>query len=309
MQSHIDHERTSGNVYYKFENDGRATKVPGGYDAKAHELERYRHLYGAGLEAQNARHRESRHHERCRTLEQLYQSKRTAPMETILQVGNTHSEMDPKEQARILWGAACDLVNELRKKYGENIQLLDMSLHTDEQVGHIHLRYTFAAHDKGYMVPNQSKALAEMGYTKPDAAEAKSRYNNPLISFTDATRERFYALCEARGIEIDREVISPSQRHQERQESRCAALQGFIGVLENQAAESLERAMLNEFMRVGRYFNHEGEKCRVLDAYKKFREHKLHELKQQYPEHQDIYSHLENKSTEDIEHDFDDREH
>ena len=282
MQSHIDHERTSGNVCYKFTNDGHSVRVKGGYDSRAHELDRFEHIYGDGLRAQNARHLAARQKSRVRTMDQLYQDKRTAPMETILQVGNSKSQLTRQEQVAALWGAACDLVLELRKKPG--LELLDLSLHLDEQVPHIHLRYTFAARDRyGHMMPNQTQALKAMGYTNPEPGKT-TRYNNPLIAFTDETRERFYALCEARGMEIDREVISPSQRHQERQESRCAALQKLYEALTNRAFPEMEQYLRNQFIDTYQVRSSKGGTKPIKEFYQEFAAQQLADLEQQHPD-------------------------
>lgn len=282
VQSHIDHERTSGNQCYKFTNDGHSVKVTGGYDSRAHELDRYEHIFGEGLRAQNARHLAARQKSRVRTMEQLYQDKRTAPMETIFQVGNSTSQLSRKEQAETLWGAACALVLELRKKPG--LELLDLSLHMDEKVPHIHFRYCFAARDRyGHMMPNQTQALKAMGYTNPEPGKT-TRYNNPLIAFTDETRERFYALCEARGMEIDREVISPSQRHQERQESRCTALQKLYEAMTQKAFPEMEQYLRNQFIDTYQVRSSKGGTKPIKDFYQEFAAQQLADLEQAHPD-------------------------
>lgn len=290
-QSHIDSSRTKENIYFKFENNGKAVRVQGGYDSRAHELSRYEYLFGKGIEAQNQRHKDSRHAERCRTVEQVYQNKRTAPMETILQVGNTKSNLTAKEQTSILYGAVCDLANDLKKRYGKSIQFLDMSIHLEESVPHCHFRYVFACQDRGYTMPNQSKALKEMGFEAPDKDKPRSRYNNPLISFTDATRERFYGFCEARGVEIDREVKSPSKRHQERQESRCEALQQKIDQFQKfkelfikKDFPEIEKAMLTEFVNTHQVRRSSGGKKPIRDFYEDFLQSKLISFEKDFPE-------------------------
>lgn len=281
-QSHIDHIRTSGNIYYKFTNEGKAVKVEGGYNAREHELDRYNHIYGDWLQAQNKRHLAARQKARVRTMEQVYQDKRTAPMETILQVGNSHSELDRGQQANILWGAACDLVKELMKKPG--IELLDMTLHRDEKVVHIHLRYCYKSQDRyGHNAPNQTQALKDMGYTNPKEGKT-TRYNNPLIAFTDETRERFYQLCEARGIEIDREVISPSQRHQERQESRCAALEKLYELITKRAFREMDDYLRNRFIDTYELHNDKGQTKSIKEIYNEYAASQVASMEQRHPE-------------------------
>lgn len=90
-QPHIDQERIHLNQYLQYMGDGTAVGHRGGrggYDSRKHELERYRQLYGEGLEARNQRYRASGHRERVKTMSQVYRDPKTAPMETIFQLGN-----------------------------------------------------------------------------------------------------------------------------------------------------------------------------------------------------------------------------
>ena len=96
------------------------------------------------------------------------------------------------------------------------MKFLDAALHMDEKSPHIHSRCTLGAVDKfGHFVPNQNEALKQMGFERPDPSKPLSRYNSPIISFTDEIREIFYKNCEKQGLKIDREVKSASHRQEE----------------------------------------------------------------------------------------------
>ena len=89
-QPHIDQKRIHLNQYLQYLGDGTAIGHRGGgggYDSRKHELERYRHLYGEGLDARNQWYRASGHRERVKTMSQVYRDPKTAPMETIFQLG------------------------------------------------------------------------------------------------------------------------------------------------------------------------------------------------------------------------------
>ncbi len=228
QESHIDHERTSQNINFQFTNDGGIVRC-GSFDAKDFEKSRYAFLYGAGQDAKNARYIKDGHPERCRTIDQLYASPKTAPMETILQIGTRDTDIDPRLRLEMLTKAAFELVDSLRKRWGENLHFLDLSIHCDESTPHIHARMTFSALDKfGQRVPNQAQAFAAMGIHRPDPEAKESKYNCPLISFSDAIRTEFYDLCEKQGIQIDREVHSPSKKHLDALEYRCQQMEAEV---------------------------------------------------------------------------------
>ena len=231
MENHIDHERTAENIHFQFTNDGQIIRC-GSFDAKAFELERYEHLYGAGQRAKNERYIQDGHPERCKTIEDIYTSKRTAPMETIVQLGNRDTDIDPQERMRKLAAATFQLIDNMRQRWGDNFHILDISLHQDESVIHGHIRSTFSATDTfGYQVPNQSKAFAAMGIERPDPTAKEGKYNCPLMTFSETIRQEFYDLCERQGVAIDREVKNPSQKHLSVLEYKCQQMTAEVASL------------------------------------------------------------------------------
>ena len=226
QERHIDHNRTDQNINLQFTAEGRVRRC-GSFDAKAFELSRYEQLYGPGQEAKNARYIQDGHPERCKTVADIYASRRTAPLETILQIGSRDTEIDPEERREMLMGAAAELISNMQSRWGENIQFLTLSLHQDEAgADHIHARMTFCALDKfGQRVPNQAQAFEAMGIQRPDPTAKEGKYNCPLITFSEIIRQEFYDLCEKRGIVIDREVKNPSQKHLSVLEYKCQQLE------------------------------------------------------------------------------------
>lgn len=246
QQSHIDQERAGLNVYIQFNREGSMYVIKGGqggFDARKHEMKRYKELYGEGLEARNERYTKTRHTERCRTIKDLYQDPKSAPMETIFQVGNSRDKMDPKIRTNLLIKAWTETVQIMQQKYGKNMHFLDAALHRDEAVDHVHCRVAFIGHDRhGFAVPSQNSAMNEMGIERPDLSKPNTKYNNPTITFTDELRETFYQACERQGIQIDRNVISHSKRQVEILEYKCDQYRKENQELEQEKQEHIQAA-------------------------------------------------------------------
>ena len=237
QEHHIDHDRTEQNINLQFTAEGKVRRC-GSFDAKAFELSRYEELYGPGQEAKNARYIADGHPERCKSVADIYASRRTAPLETILQIGSRDTDIDPQERKEKLMGAAAELISNMQQRWGDNLHFLTLSLHNDEGVEHIHTRLSFSATDKfGHRVPNQSQAFEAMGIQRPDPTTKEGKYNCPLITFSELIRNEFYDLCEKRGIVIDREVKNPSQKHLSVLEYKCKKMEEVVDILTTQKKE------------------------------------------------------------------------
>ena len=237
QERHIDHSRTDQNINLQFTAEGRVRRC-GSFDAKAFELSRYEELYGTGQEAKNARYIADGHPERCKSVADIYASRRTAPLETIIQLGSRDTDIDSQERKEKLMAATAELIDGLQKRWGDNLHLLDLAIHLDEGVAHCHLRMTFSALDKfGQRVPNQAQAFEAMGIQRPDPTAKEGKYNCPLITFSEIIRTQFYDLCEKRGIVIDREVKNPSQKHLSVLEYKCKKMEEVVDILTTQKKE------------------------------------------------------------------------
>ena len=237
QERHIDHSRTDQNINLQFTAEGRVRRC-GSFDAKAFEISRYEELYGTGQEAKNARYIADGHPERCKSVADIYASRRTAPLETIIQLGSRDTDIDPQERKEKLMAATAELIDGLQKRWGDNLHLLDLAIHLDEGVAHCHLRMTFSALDKfGQRVPNQAQAFETMGIQRPDPTAKEGKYNCPLITFSEIIRTQFYDLCEKRGIVIDREVKNPSQKHLSVLEYKCKKMEEVVDILTTQKKE------------------------------------------------------------------------
>ena len=226
-QPHIDAQKFELNRYWKFEQKDRTFSIKkidggkGGFDARKHELAIYEKLYGDGLAARNERYTREGHKDRCQTIKNLYSNPKTAPLETIFQIGNSQMILDgvmgPEEMKKKLTEAWNQTMRQLVGMGKGMVIPLDAALHCEEAVPHIHFRAALGATDRyGHFMPNQSAALKAMGFDgrNPDTGK-KDRYHNPLVAYTDRVREIFYAECEKQGLVIDREVTSESHRQVE----------------------------------------------------------------------------------------------
>ena len=239
-QPHIDPDRIHLNRYIQYLDGGAAIAHKGGeggYDSRKHEMDRYKQLYGEGLDARNRRYIASGHRERVKSVRQVYRDPKTAPMETIFQLGKKGSEMDEAKRTQVMAGAWGDVLQHLHQQYGANLIPLDAALHRDEVNDHIHFRFTLGARDKfGHFMPNQNQALEAMGFDgrNPETGK-KDRYHNPLVAFTDEVRETFYQACERRGVQIDREVTSGSRRQLELLDQKRAGLERELAATQEAA--------------------------------------------------------------------------
>ena len=246
-QPHIDPDRIHLNRYIQYLDGGAAIAHKGGeggYDSRKHEMDQYKRLYVEGLDARNRRYIASGHRERVKSVRQVYRDPKTAPMETIFQLGKKGSETDEVKRTQVMAGAWGDVLQHLHQQYGANLIPLDAALHRDEVNEHIHFRFTLGARDKfGHMVPNQSAALEAMGFDgrNPETGK-KDRYHNPLVAFTDEVRETFYQACERRGVEIDREVSSGSRRQLELLDQKRAGLERELAATQ-EAAQRAKKSL------------------------------------------------------------------
>lgn len=159
----------------------------------------YEH-YNDYVEAQNERNIASRHKDRNRTIDDVLINKKTCPEETILQLGNIDSTVEPELLAVI----AAEYFEEFERRFGSHVHILDWALHLDEATPHIHERHVFDALNKyGELCPQQDKALENLGFELPNPEKPKGKYNNRKMSFDSECRNIFLNICKKHGLSID----------------------------------------------------------------------------------------------------------
>ena len=255
-QSHINHDRTEENILYRIENN--KLKPCKSYDCIEFEKRRYKELFSDSLEAKNERYIKQRHKERCRSIEDLYHDPKKCPFEMILQIGKSDDDMSFEEKAEISKRVNIDFVREMHKRYGKNFVPLNLSGHYDEISLHYHYRGVFVYQGKDGLEQNQSKAMESLGIERPDKTKEVGKHNNPLMTFTEEARNLYYDICERYGLEIDREVKNPSQKHKETLEHKCEMLEKEV-----QEKDSALEQMKTQLQSITREANKESERYKA----------------------------------------------
>lgn len=227
IAEHIDPEASKDNTIIRYQKRTRFdTSLQDG------EIRYYREYLQDGLEARNRRYRAQRHEERTQTLEEYYKAPRSAPEETILQVGTRDSSVDAETLERIIR----DQIAWEQATYPQ-VRYLSASIHVDEPgaAPHAHLRRVWIGHDRdGYEVVSQASALREMHVSRPDPDKPESRYNNSKIAHTAACRQHLQELCREYGIEIETAPRAPGRSGRRLEELKAQTAQ--------RAARSAQRA-------------------------------------------------------------------
>lgn len=215
---HIDPARTSNNWTWQWlENDRVLCSFE---DAERIFYARY---ISDHLRAVNARYKAQRHAERVKTIDEYRKAPQSCPEETIICIGNREHHPDPSE----LLAAYLELQHWQRQQFPQ-LHVLNYAMHLDEQgAPHIHERHVWTYTDTdGHLAIGQARALEQMGIERPRPEQPRSRYNNAKVTYTQAVREKFVAICRQRGLEIETTPRERSQsgltqlEYQSRQEER-----------------------------------------------------------------------------------------
>lgn len=234
---HIDREKSVENVnkIYDFEQQKMIDK-PDDLTLENYEKNVYRDLYSDGVEAQNERNEKAGHPERNKSIDDLYNSKKTCIESEILQVGDKDESADPERFKE----AVEKYVNEYNEKY-KNSKIIDYSVHVDEATPHAHLRTVYFAESKGNTVPTQTKALEQMGIELPDPEKKESKFNCRKQTFTAENREDWLKICKEifPDLNIEDPPLEPTRRkHMEKNEYIIYKQSEEINELKQKLAEN-----------------------------------------------------------------------
>lgn len=230
---HIDHEKSQNNIYMVFDNNVQKFLT---LDTSLEEYEKamYTEWFSATIDDINTRAIRSRHKERLTSVPNFYEQKNTCPEETILQIDKDGLFQDVEGFNKV--------IQEFIKWQSDNfpdIRVLDYAIHTDETSLHAHLRQVYTYTENGLLKVGQHKCLEKSGFQLPDPEKPRGQFNNLKIPFTDITREAFYNVIEdVLGIEINRSVISPSQRQKNKLEAFCEATEAYVNDLREYAEKN-----------------------------------------------------------------------
>ena len=215
---HIDPSRVSGNIYWdRYHGFHAPEDWEQNMGIRFAEVEKHFYFdrYFDFCEAQHERNRKTGHPERDRTTDDLLKNKKTAPEESILQIGT----MDEHISHEVLSQIAVDYFNEFHRRFGEHVHLLDWSLHMDEATPHIHERHVFDCENRyGEIAPQQEKALEMLGIPLPFPDQPPGRTNNRKIAFDAICRELLFDIARSHGVMLDHEPEYGGRAYLEKQD-------------------------------------------------------------------------------------------
>ena len=175
----------------------------------------YSSQYRNHVESQNQRNEKNRHPERNRTTSDLLKTKKTAPEETIFQIGTIDNHVPPE----ILLQVVTDFLVELDTRFGKNVHILDWALHLDEGTPHIHERHVFDCENSyGEVAPQQEKALEELGFELPDPTQKPSKINNRKKTFDSVCRVILFNITKKYGLDLEEEPEYGGRAYLEKQD-------------------------------------------------------------------------------------------
>lgn len=216
---HIDAEFAKENLYWTiyggFSTGTKRDKAERDYSFEEVERTFYRKNYTLFVLGQHERNEKTRHTERNRSVEDLLESKKTCPEETIYQIGTMEDDFDPVVLAEI----ATEFFEEMQDRFGSHVHILDWALHLDEATPHIHERHTFDALNKyGELCPQQEKALEELGIPLPDPDKKPGKHNNRKMTFDAECRNMLFRICEDHNLHLQREPTYGGRGYLEKQD-------------------------------------------------------------------------------------------
>ena len=203
---HIDPDRVRQNEYWdcyqgfcRPQTDEEEQQMGARFELveKAYYLDRYYDF----CEAQNERNRKTGHTERNRDPDDLLKSKKTAPEESIIQIGTMEEHIEPETLLQI----TTEFFIEFSRRFGEHVHILDWSLHMDEATPHIHERHVFDCENRyGEIAPQQEKALEVLGIPIPFPDKPPGRTNNRKIMFDSICRTLLFDIAQKHGLHLER---------------------------------------------------------------------------------------------------------
>ncbi len=239
---HIEEERCSKNVYWDCyqgfniadENGTRPDREMSFDDV---ELKFYEERFTDSVNAQNERHKQSRHTERIRNVKDVLKDSKTCPEETIFQLGTKDGHEDPKLFVEVVK----ELIDTMEEFYGANFKTLNWALHMDESTPHIHERHVFFANDGyGMYFPKQDKALEALGFERPEPDKKQGKFNNRKMSFDAEVRQLYIEIAQKHGVIIER-VPLEGKEHLEKNDYILARQHEEIQTNENTISEQMLR--------------------------------------------------------------------
>lgn len=101
-----------------------------------------------------------------------------------------------------------DFFEEMDRRFGSHVHILDWALHMDEGTPHIHERHVFDCENKyGELCPQQEKALEALDIPLPKPEQPKGKHNNRKQTFDAVCRTILFDICKKYGLYLDEEPV------------------------------------------------------------------------------------------------------
>lgn len=170
-------------------------------------------------EASKERSRKRGQLKRVRPFDEWRKARQFVPEETSVQigcVGNTVDFCTFTECVEEYMG----VMDEWNNQHGEPFTILDVALHLDEEVPHLQIRRVWHSVDPetGIDEIGQAKALERAGVDPPDPLSPISAENNRKQTYDAYMREQWLTICEAHGLDIEREPDKSRPHNQTKEE-------------------------------------------------------------------------------------------
>ena len=220
QDTHIDRDRTPGNIYWitPVDGDGHLHEKPGfiSKTLRQSELDNYEKFFGDYLAEFNNNQIAASLPNRCKTMEEYYSSPRHCPDEVIIQIGNQEDKYSDNGMFKRIFE---DFVKWHEETF-THVKILSAALHVDEASPHIHMRRIYLGIDPKTGLPSayQHGALEADGVRLPHPDQKRGQFNNLKVTYTDICRHKLQELAIERGIDLDIVPITPSKKHKEKLE-------------------------------------------------------------------------------------------
>lgn len=200
----IHADKMSENIYWNCYN-GYYTETEKAHRATFEQAERayYKTHFSEMYNEQMSKHKEKRNYSRVKTFDSWRNSKRYAPEEMIIYLGDRDNALTRDEFV----DAAADVieaVNNYSREHNNCYQVIDVAMHFDEAAPHLQIRGVWQYADGNVMRIGQEEALKRAGVELPAADKPEGRYNNRKMTYTRELRERIFDICEQHNISIER---------------------------------------------------------------------------------------------------------
>ncbi len=227
----VNEKAVVNNVYFNCLDGEYTSKTQSGkHSFNEAELIYYTEHYSEALEIQNQKYAKARQKSNIKTMADWLSSKRYAPTETILRVGNIDVGFADARTMKKMTDEYISALNEWSAAHNDRLHILDYALHADEiyiddETGrempsstHVHIRCVWDYVDEnGILRVGTEKGMEQAGVPLPNPKACDSRYNNRSITFTKEFRKKWQDILIKNGFDIELEPELTKRKAKDKQ--------------------------------------------------------------------------------------------